>query len=70
MSSFLDALIRPRSVAIIGASDDPKKTSGRPQRYLARHDYKGRVYPINPGRETVQGTQAWPSLDAVPEVVV
>ena len=69
MSSFLDALIRPRSVAIIGASDDPKKTSGRPQRYLARHDYKGRVYPINPGRETVQGAQAWPSLDAVPEVV-
>ena len=69
MSSFLDALIHPRSVAIIGASDDPKKTSGRPQRYLARHGYEGRVYPVNPGRETVQDAKAWPSLDAVPEVV-
>ena len=68
MSSFLDALLRPRSVAIIGASDDPSKTSGRPQRYLARHGYEGRVYPVNPRRETVQGAGAWPSLAAVPEV--
>ena len=66
--SFLDALIRPRAVAVIGASDDPAKTAGRAQKYLKKHGYKGRVYPINPGRETVQGDKAWPSIDALPEI--
>ena len=66
--SFLDALIRPAAVAVIGASDDPGKTAGRAQKYLKKHGYKGRLYPINPGRETVQGDTAWPSIDALPEV--
>jgi acyl-CoA synthetase (NDP forming) len=67
-SSFHDALIRPAAVAVIGASDDPGKTAGRAQRYLKKHGYTGRVYPINPGRETVQGDKAWPSIEALPEV--
>lgn len=66
---FLDALIRPKSVAIIGASNDPGKTAGRAQRYLAKHGYAGRVYPVNPSRETVQGEKAWPSLEGLPETV-
>lgn len=66
---FFEALIRPTSVAIIGASDDPGKTAGRAQRYLHRHGYAGRVYPVNPGRETVQGDKAWPSVQALPEIV-
>jgi acetate---CoA ligase (ADP-forming) len=66
--NFLDALIRPSAVAVIGASDDPAKTAGRAQKYLKKHGYKGRIYPINPGRETVQGDKAWPSIDALPQV--
>ncbi|MBC5767863.1 acetate--CoA ligase family protein [Ramlibacter albus] len=68
MSRLADALMRPRSVALVGASDDPAKTSGRPQRFLAESGYAGRVMPVNPGRATVQGQQAWPSLAALPEV--
>ena len=62
------ALFAPKSVAIVGASDDTGKTSGRPQQYLKRGGFAGTVYPINPRRDTVQGVQAWPSLAALPEV--
>ncbi len=67
-SSFYEALVRPAVVAVVGASDDPGKTAGRAQKYLKKHGYQGRVYPINPGRETVQGDKAWPSIEALPEV--
>jgi len=62
------ALLAPRSVALIGASDDPAKTTGRPLRFLRQAGYAGRVYPINPKRDTVLGERAWASLDALPEV--
>ena len=62
-----DALFAPRSVAIVGQSDDPAKTAGRPLKFLRQMGYAGRVYPINPRRETVLGERAWPSLAALPE---
>jgi acyl-CoA synthetase (NDP forming) len=61
------ALFSPRSVAIVGQSDDPGKTAGRPLKFLRQMGYAGRVYPINPRRETVLGERAWPSLAALPE---
>ena len=66
--AFVDALLRPRSVAIIGASDTAGRLTARPQAFLARHGYAGTVYPVNPRRETVQGARAWPSLAALPQV--
>src|SRR5467141_2778798 len=63
-----DALFSPRSVAIIGQSDDASKAAGRPLKFLRRIGYAGRVYPINPRRETVLGERAWPALAALPEV--
>jgi acyl-CoA synthetase (NDP forming) len=62
-----DALFAPRSVAIVGQSDDASKTAGRPLKFLRQLGYGGRVYPINPRRETVLGERAWPSLAALPE---
>jgi acyl-CoA synthetase (NDP forming) len=64
----LDALFRPESVAIIGASNDPKKIGGRPINHLKRGGFKGAIYPINPQPE-VQGLKAYASLDAVPGAV-
>ncbi|MCP5154446.1 MAG: acetate--CoA ligase family protein [Ectothiorhodospiraceae bacterium] len=66
MSALADALLRPRAVALVGASGDPRKNTGRPQRYLARHGYAGRVLPVNPGRDEVQGLVAYPSVAALP----
>src|SRR5260370_15660832 len=60
-------LLAPRSVAIVGQSNDAGKTAGRPLKYLRQAGYAGRVYPVNGHRDTVLGERAWPSLAALPE---
>jgi acyl-CoA synthetase (NDP forming) len=67
MSTLRDALFAPESVAIVGQSNDHSKTAGRPLKFLLQMQYAGRIYPINPGRDTVLGKRAWPSLAALPE---
>lgn len=67
-SKLADALLRPASVALVGASGSADKTSGRPMQYLQRAGWHGDVYPVNPARESVQGKQAWPSVRALPAV--
>jgi len=61
-------LLRARSVAVVGASDDGTKASGRTLRYLLRYGYQGSIYPVNSRRETVQGLEAYASLTDLPEV--
>jgi acyl-CoA synthetase (NDP forming) len=55
-------LFSPRSIALIGASADASKNSGRPQRYLQKHGFKAKVFPVNPAREDVQGVKAYASV--------
>jgi acyl-CoA synthetase (NDP forming) len=62
------ALLSPRSVALVGASDDVTKTASRPLRFLRRSGFKGTIYPVNPRRDTVLGERAWPSVTALPEI--
>lgn len=64
-----DALLRPRSIAIVGASSNLKKNNSRPQRYLAKHGYEGAVYPVNPGYETLFDRPCFPDLAAIGETV-
>jgi acyl-CoA synthetase (NDP forming) len=64
--SISDALFRPRGIAVIGASNDPAKLSGRPLDYLLRLGYKGGIYPVNPTRPQVQGVPSFRSLSEVP----
>ncbi|MGH3206721.1 MAG: CoA-binding protein, partial [Trebonia sp.] len=65
----LDALLRPRSVAMIGASRDPKALGGRPLGFMARYGYQGRVYPVNGKGGEVQGVPAYASILDLPEPV-
>ena len=67
--SLGDALFRPRSVALVGASGDATKNTARPQRYLRKHGFKGRIVPINRGRDEVLGEKAYPDIASVPEPV-
>jgi acyl-CoA synthetase (NDP forming) len=66
--SLRQALLSPRSVAIVGQSNDASKTAGRPLKFLRQAAYAGRVYPVNARREQVLGERAYPSLAALPEV--
>jgi len=65
----LDALFRPRSVAVVGASSDANKVGGRPLAFLQRAGYGGRILPVNPGAGQVQGLPAWPRLADVDEPI-
>jgi acyl-CoA synthetase (NDP forming) len=60
-------LLRPRSVAVIGASADPSKTSGRPVAYLKKHGFTGQVYPVNPRYDTIAGLACYPDVNSLPE---
>jgi acyl-CoA synthetase (NDP forming) len=67
--SVLDALLRPKSVAMIGASRDPKALGGRPLGFMARYGFPGRVYPVNGKGGEVQGVPAYASVLDLPEPV-
>ena len=66
--SPLAALLDPVSLAVIGASDNPDRVGGRPIAYSRRYGFRGRIYPVNPGRAQVQGMAAYPDLASLPEV--
>ncbi|MGJ3259076.1 MAG: acetate--CoA ligase family protein [Rhodospirillales bacterium] len=67
MIDLVEALLTPRGVALVGASADPTKNTGRPQRFLAAHGYAGKIYPVNPGRDEVQGLKAYKSVADIDE---
>jgi acyl-CoA synthetase (NDP forming) len=67
--SWYGALVDPASVAIVGASNDPDKTSGRTLRFLQEYGYRGRIHPINPSRDVVQGLAAFDALASVDDVI-
>jgi acetate---CoA ligase (ADP-forming) len=69
MAHSLDPLLRPQSVAVIGASDEPARIGGRPVYSMLQGKYQGRLYPVNPSRETVQGLKAYANIKDVPETV-
>jgi len=64
----LDALFKPHSIAIFGASDDVSKIGGRPLQFLQKYGYAGGIYPINRKGGLVQSLQAYASVAELPEV--
>jgi acyl-CoA synthetase (NDP forming) len=62
-------LFNPRSIAIIGASDDPTRIGGLPIRFLRQHRFAGKIFPVNPKYAEISGLPCFPSLAAVPEPV-
>ncbi len=65
----IKSILSPKSVAIVGASADFSKFTGRTLKYLLKHGYKGRIYPINPKYRKMAELQCFPSIEALPESV-
>ena len=65
----LAAIFEPRSVAVVGASADPSRIGGRPIAYALRAGFKGRLFPVNPNRDEIQGLKAYPTIEAIPEPI-
>jgi hypothetical protein len=56
-----------RTIAVVGASPDPSRTSHGVMRYLQRVGY--RCIPVNPNADEVLGERCYPSLADLPEPV-
>ncbi len=67
--SSYERIFYPRSLAVIGASDSPLKFGGLFLKALFDHGYKGRIFPVNPKAGTIQGLQAYPQVEDIPEPV-
>ncbi|HZL06257.1 MAG TPA: GNAT family N-acetyltransferase, partial [Coriobacteriia bacterium] len=65
----LTAILRPRSIAVIGAGRRPGNVGHEVVRSLLAGDYSGTVYPVNPSARAVCGVPAFPSLSSLPETI-
>ena len=66
--SALERLIRPRSVAVVGASADASKLTGRPVDYLQKHGFSGAIYPVNPRVTQIGSLVCYPDVLSLPEI--
>lgn len=62
-------LFSPRSIAVVGASNDTQKIRGRLLKLLLDGGFDGPVFPINPSHGTIQGLATYPSVLALPQPV-
>lgn len=62
-------LLRPSSVAVVGASSDPDKIGGALFRNLLRSGFDGPLYPVHPTRRHIGGVPAHPSVTDIPDPV-
>jgi len=67
--TVIDSIFNPRSVAVIGASDNPGKLGSHVMKSLVEGRYPGRIYPVNPGKEEILGIKTYPSLSRVPDFI-
>lgn len=63
--SLFDAIFSPRAVALVGVSSDVSRNTARPLRFMRKHGYAGKIFPINATRPEVLGEKAWPSIAAI-----
>ncbi|PLP25153.1 protein acetyltransferase, partial [Klebsiella michiganensis] len=62
----LEALLRPKSIAVIGASMKPQRAGYLMMRNLLAGGFSGPVLPVTPAWKAVQGVLAWPDVDSLP----
>ncbi len=66
---MLDGLFKPRSVAIIGASNNPLSIGHIVIQNLVDHNFRGPIYPINPKSNCIKSFKAYPSISDVPDEI-
>jgi len=64
-----DAILRPRSIAVIGASRTPNTIGWQILDNLLRFGFNGPLFPVNPKADTIHSIRAYPSVEAIPDPV-
>lgn len=67
--SGLDSILRPQSIAVIGASRDSRTIGHEILSNIVRYGFRGAVFPINPHAPAVHSIKAYPTVTAVPDAV-
>ena len=65
----LDPILRPKSIAVIGASRRPNTIGWQILHNLLEHGFQGPVYPVNPNATAIHSVRAYPSVSAIPDAV-
>ena len=68
-NSALSVFFNPKSVAVVGASSDPKKPGNTALRHMISMGYKGKLYPVNPREKGILGLPCYKSVSDIPEPV-
>ena len=69
-SEFMDLFFNAKSVALVGASPETGKIGNSVLESLVKHEYKGKVYPVNAkGYPEIMGIKAYKSLEDIPDKV-
>ncbi len=66
---LMTRILKPRSIAVIGASSKPGKVGYATVKNLVDGGFKGKIYPINPKAPEILGLKAYPSVKAVPDEI-
>ena len=61
---MLDAILKPKSIAVIGASRDSNTIGGQILDNLVKSGFTGPVYPVNPKADSIHSIKAWPAVGA------
>ena len=64
--NVLDKIMKPKSIAVIGASTKPKTIGSEIMQRLRDYKFNGKIYPVNPKGGIIEGFQAYTSIDEVP----
>ncbi|MGH7521576.1 MAG: acetate--CoA ligase family protein, partial [Gemmatimonadales bacterium] len=67
MTTTLDAILKPRSIAVIGASRMSATIGHQVFANLLRYGFTGAVYPVNPNATSIQSVRAYPDVGSLPE---
>ena len=65
----LGRMLHPKTVAIVGASNDPRKVRGMALASLVGSGFEGAIYPVNPGHRFIQGLPAYSEIGAIPDSI-
>ena len=67
--SFMDSMLAPESIAIVGAKRASDDSWQNLMVIIKNFGYQGRLYPINPGADEIEGLKVYPDLLSLPEKV-
>ena len=66
---YLDKIFNPRSVAIIGASDEEGTVGYALMKNFTEHGFEGKIYPVNIRKTEIHGLKAYQTVEQIPEPV-